>query len=228
MFTIGAAPTFTFTSINGGLGIDSVSGTVNSPLSARLRAQLYINFGGKNNIVHRGGFIEQDTLSNGTSITYNFKVPVGTTTSPILNVVAITPDTLNVKQRMLTVQHGTTGSTINLDAPSNILTPGNGASNVDTTTTFSYTTGSSSAIHFVRVTSQVTGKTYQILTTGTSFTFPNLASYGYNFESGHVYNYLVSNNMDITDINAYCNLLYDLNPAILGTTQSGQFTFQAR
>jgi hypothetical protein len=230
-FTIGSGQPFTFNTIGGGLGQATISGTVNSSGGTNLEAQLYLNFGSKNNIVHRGGFIQSIVMS-GSSGSYSFVVPTGGTTSTTnLNVVAITPNPPNswVGQRMLTVQAGTTGSVINIDSPASILTPGNGATGVDTTTLFSYSGGSGNAIHFVRITpTGSNGKTYQVLTNGTSFNFPNLATYGYNFASGQPFSYMVSNNLDITNVNDYCAQLFDLNPAILGTVQSTTFNFTAR
>lgn len=231
-FTIGSGVPFTFSTIGGGLGSSTVSGTVNSSGSTNLKAQLYINFGNKNNISHRGGFIEQVAFTSTTG-TYNFNVPTGTTSNANLNIVAITPDTIlnypQIKQRMLTVQAGAAGSIINIDSAASILTPGNNATGVDTTTLFSFAGGSGSSIHFVRITpTGPSGKTYQVLTKGTSFNFPNLATYGYNFTSGAQFSYMIANNLDITNVNDYCAQLFDLNPAILGTNQSATFTFTAR
>ncbi len=230
-FTVGASPSFTFASIGGGLGGSTVSGTVNSSGSTNLKAQLYINFGNKNNSVHRGGFIEQVTFT-ATTGAYNFNVPTGTTSTANLNIVAITPDTIgiypNIKQRMLTVQAGASGSVVSIDSSCSILTPGNGATNVDTTSLFSYYGGSGNSVHIIHITQTANQKTYQVLTKGTSFTFPNLSAYGYNFTSGANYTYMVSNTLDINSVNDYCAQLFDLNPAILGTNQSGTFTFTAK
>ena len=231
-FTIGASPTFTFATIGGGLGMSNVSGTVNSSGSTNLKAQLYINFGSKNNSSHRGGFIEQVAFTAITG-TYNFNVPTGTSSTANLNIVAITPDTIltypQIKQRMLTVPAGTTGSVINIDSAASILTPGNGATGVDTTNLFSYYGGSGNGVHIIRITPTGTsGKTYQVFTKGTSLNFPNLSTYGYNFTSGAQFTYMVSNTLDISSTNDYCAQLFDLNPAILGTNQSATFTFTAR
>ncbi|GEM_PF-1527147 len=231
VFIVGASPTFTFNSIGGGLGASTVSGTVNSSGSTNLKAQLYINFSGKNNLVHKGGFIEQVAII-GTTGTYNFNVPTGTSSTANLNIVAITPDTIgiypNIKQRMLTVQAGATGSIVSIDSSASILTPGNGATNVDSTSLFSYSSGSGNSVHVIHINPIGSGYTYQVLVKGTSFNFPNLSAYGYNFASGQQYSYMVSNTLDIASTNDYCAQLFDLNPAIKGTVQSGTFTFQAR
>jgi len=214
-FTIGSAPSPNITSWGGGLGIATVSGTANSSGGSNFRVQLYINFGSKNNIIHRGGFIESVSTNS-----FNFNVPTGTASSANYNVVAITVGP-PYDQRMQTLAANTSGATINMDTSSTLLSPSNGASGVDTTTTFSYTTSSSPGVHFVRLTPiGGTGKFFQIMTAGTSLTVPNLAAFGYTLGTTTPYNWNVSKTMNIANTDSYCSQLFDLNPAILATTQS--------
>ncbi|MGA2669662.1 MAG: hypothetical protein ABSF32_12240, partial [Ignavibacteria bacterium] len=120
-FTFGGAASVTFENLSGGLGSSTVSGTVNGSGGLNLKAQLYINFGSRNNIVHRGGLIQNIDISGNTG-TFNFNVPTLTSPTPLLNVVAITVGP-PVAQRMKTLIAGSSGAVINIDAIPTLTTP---------------------------------------------------------------------------------------------------------
>ena len=131
---------------------------------------------------------------------------------------------------MKTISAGTSGVVINIDSACTLLTPPTGASNVDTTTMFSFTNGSGTGVHFAHISPTGLGGTYfQIITTGTSFTIPNLSAYGYTLgNSGTTYGWVVLKSMDINSTNDFCSQFSELNPSIVATTLSGQFTFTSR
>lgn len=222
-FTIGMNQVFTFTSLNVMPGQSTVSGTVNSSGGSNLVAQLYINFGSKNNFPHRGRFIESTTSS-----AFNFNVPTGTTTQAQLNVVAFTNSPSNAF-RMKTLTVGSSGNVINLDTVPALLTPPNNATSVDTSTMFTYSSGSGNGLHFVRLTpTGATGKYFQIVTKGTSITIPNLSAYGYTLGQTAGYTWYDNKTLDLNSTDDYCSQLADLNPSILGNGQSTQFMFTSK
>jgi hypothetical protein len=225
-FNFGANPNYQFTSYSGGLGTQTVSGTVNGAGGTNLEAQLYLNFGSKNNIVHRGGFV-QTIIMTGNTGTFTFNVPTNTTSTSQINVIALStlPTTT---LRMKTLSAGTSGAVINIDTAATLLTPTNGTANVDTTTNFSFTNGGGNGVHFIRLTPNPNGKFFQIITKGTSLTIPNLSAYGYILGSSNVYNWNEIKSMDVNSTNDFCAQFFDLNPATLGTTVSSSFTFTAR
>ncbi len=230
-FNYGTPTTVTFTSLNGGLGQSTVSGTVNSSGGTNLQAVLWINFGTKNNITHKGGFIQSIT-SNTSSLSFSFNVPTGTLTTPVLNVVAITPNPPNssVAQRMKTVSSGSSGTIINIDTIPSLLTPANNATNVDTTTMFTFTNGGGNGLHQIRLTpTGPNGKFFQIVTKGTSLTIPNFSSFGYTLGTTATYSWLDNSKiMDINTTDDYSSQLFDLNPSIVATAQSTTFNFTSR
>ncbi len=227
-FTIGQLPTITFASLNGGLGNSTVSGTVNSSVGTGLAATLFINFGSKNNVVHRGGFIQRILIS-GSSGAFTFNVPTGTTTAAQLNVIA--SDTLpSFAQRMKTLSAGTSGAFISVDSVAVLQNPINSAINVDTTTPFTCSNGGGTGIHVFKITPNPNGKYFEIITTGTSITIPNLANYGggYILGSGNGYSWVVSKTMDINSVDDYSSQFFDLNPSVVATSVSTQNTFTAK
>ncbi len=228
-FTIGSLPTITFASLNGGLGNSTVSGTVTSSGGTGLSATLFINFGSKNNVVHRGGFIQRIAISGNTG-TFTFNVPTGTTTAAQLNVLA--SDTLpSYAQRMKTLSAGTSGAFITVDSVSVLQNPINLATGVDTTTSFTCSNGGGTGIHVFKITPNGNGKYFEIITTGTSVTIPNLANYAggiYILGSGNTYSWVVGKTMDISSVDDYSSQFFDLNPSVVATTVSTQNTFTAR
>jgi hypothetical protein len=227
-FTFGGAASVTFNSLLGGLGSLTVSGTVNGSGGANLKAQLYINFGSRNNIVHRGGLIQNIDISGNTG-TFNFIVPTLTSPTPLLNVLAVTVGP-PIAQRMKTLIAPSSGTVISIDSIPSLITPANNASNVDTTTLFSYTNGGGNGIHFIRLTPTSSGCLFQIITKGTSFTVPNLSAYG-SYTLGSMALYSWADNGKIMDINStddFCTQFFDVNPSILGITQSTTFNFTSR
>jgi hypothetical protein len=227
-FTLGGAASVTFNNLSGGLGSSTVSGTVNGSGGLNLKAQLYINFGSRNNIVHRGGLIQNIDI-NGNTGTFNFNVPTLTSPTPLLNVVAITVGP-PVAQRMKTLIAGSSGAVISIDASPSLLTPANNAANVDTTTVFSYTDGGGTGIHFIRLTpTGSSGNLFQIITKGTSFTIPNLSAYGYSLGSTAPYSWADNGKiMDINSTDDFSTQFFDVNPAVMGITQSETFNFTSR
>jgi hypothetical protein len=230
-FNYGTGTPITFISLSGGLGMSTVSGTVNSSGGTGLIAQLYISFGSKNNITHRGGFIQNIPIT-GNSGSFTFNVPTGTTTSANLNVVAITPNPPNssVAQRMKTLTAGSSGAVISIDTLPTLITPSNSASNVDTTTMFTYTNGGGNGLHIIRFTpTGLSGNFFQIVTKGTSLTIPNFSAYGYTLGTTASYTWLDNSKiMDINTTDDYSSQSFELNPAIVATTQSATFTFTSR
>lgn len=226
-FTIGSLPTITFASLSGSLGLSTVSGTVSSPAgTGGLYATLFINFGSKNNVVHRGGFIQR-ILIPGNSGAFTFNVPTGTTTAAQLNVLA--SDTLpSYAQRMKTLSAGTSGVTITVDSVSVLSTPANNSANVDTTTQFTFSNGGGTGIHLVKITPISNGKYFEIITTGNSVTIPNLANYGFILGSGNQYSWVVGKTMDISSVDDYSSQFFDLNPTVVATSVSTQFNFTAK
>jgi len=227
-FTFGGGASVIFTSLSGGLGSSTVSGTVNSSGGTNLKAQLYINFGSKNNIVHRGGLIQNIDISGNTG-TFNFNVPTLTSPTPLLNVVAITTGP-PVAQRMKTVVAGSSGTVISIDTIPSLINPANNATNVDTSTEFSFTNGAGNGIHFIRLTpTGPSGKLFQIITKGTSFTIPNLSTYGYTLGSNAPYTWADDGKlMDINSTDDFSTQFFDVNPSILGITQSTVFNFTSK
>lgn len=227
-FTFGGAASVTFENLSGGLGSSTVSGTVNGSGGLNLKAQLYINFGSRNNIVHRGGLIQNIDISGNTG-TFNFNVPTLTSPTPLLNVVAITVGP-PVAQRMKTLIAGSSGAVINIDAIPTLTIPANNASNVDTTTVFSYTDGAGTGIHFIRLTpTGQSGNLFQIITKGTSFTIPNLSAYGYSLGSTAPYSWADNGKiMDMNSTDDFSTQFFDVNPAVMGITQSETFHFTSR
>jgi len=227
-FNFGGAASVSFPNLLGGLGSSTVSGTVNGSGGLNLKAQLYVNFGNKNNIVHRGGLIQNIDIAGNTG-SFTFTVPTGTSITPQLNVVAITLGP-PVAQRMKTLIAGSSGAVISIDDIPSLLTPANNAVNVDTTTTFSYTNGGGNGIHFIRLTpTGSSGNLFQIITKETSFTIPNLSAYGYSLGSNAGYSW--DDNGKIMDINStddFTNQFFDVNPSVMGITQSAAFNFTSR
>lgn len=230
-FTIGSLPTITFASLNGSLGLSTVSGTVNSPAgTGGLYATLFINFGSKNNVVHRGGFIQRTAIS-GNSGTFTFNVPTGTTTAALLNVLA--SDTVpSYAQRMKTLSAGTSGAIISVDSVSVLSTPPPNAMNVDTTTQFTFSNGGGTQLHVVKITpTAISGIYFQIITTGTSITIPNLANYAggiFVLGSNNMYSWVVSKTMDINSVDDYSSQYFDLNPSVVATSTSTSNTFTSK
>jgi hypothetical protein len=226
-FTFGSPTTVTFASLSSGLGQSTVSGTVNSSGGTSFFAQLFINFGTRNNISHRGGFIQNIAITGNTGA-FSFNVPTGTTSSAQLNVVAVTQQP-TVAQRMATLSAGTSGAVITIDAVPSLLTPANNAPNVDTTTAFTYTDGGGNGLHYIRLTpTGPSGKYFQIITKGTSVTIPNLSAYGYTLGSGAPYSWSDLKTRDVNSTNDFSSQFFELNPAVLSTTLSTSFTFTSR
>lgn len=226
-FAIGSNSPFNIPALTGGLGLSTVSGTVNSSGGSNIQAVLWINFGSKNNLGHRGGFI-QSIIGN----TFSFNVPTGTPSTAQLNVVAVTPNPPNssVAQRMQTLTPGASGVVINIDTIPSLLTPPNNATGIDTSTIFTFTNGGGNGLHMVRFTpvNPGTGRTFEIITKGNSFTIPNFSSFGYIFGSSIMYTWYDTKSLDINSTDVYSTQLADLNPAILGSAQSATFSFTSR
>jgi len=227
-FTFGGAANVTFTSLTGGLGQTTVSGTVNSSGGTSLVAQLYLNFSSKNNIVHRGGFIQSIAITGNTG-TFSFNVPTGTTSAAQINVVAFS-QLPTVTQRMKTLTAGTTGAVISIDTITSLLTPGNNATGVDTTTQFTFTTGGGNGIHHIKVTpAGPSGYLFVFITKGTSFTIPNLAAYGYSLGTTAQFTWSDdAKTMDVNSTDDICTQFGDLNPSIMATTQSASLNFTSK
>ena len=95
---------------------------------------------------------------------------------------------------------------------------------MDTTTQFTFSNGSGNGIHYVKITpSGSNGKYFQIITTGTSITIPNLAQYGFPMGSAVNYSWVVSKTMDLNSTDDFASQFFDLNPAVVATTVSTSF-----
>ena len=164
--------TFSAADLNVTPGSATVSGTLTAPAGfVNPSTSMLLKFSSKGSPLIGAGvgaFV--------TGASFSFLAPTGLTS--IFSIGLEGSANTVAGEQSIKLSAGTVGSSnsITLETPPVLSTPGTGATNVDTTTNFTYSTGTGTGAYIITYTAA--GKSFYLITNSTSVKIPSFSSYG--------------------------------------------------
>ncbi|MEO8665782.1 MAG: hypothetical protein ABI462_09820 [Ignavibacteria bacterium] len=157
---------------------------------------------------------------------FNYVVPTGLATTPqfVVGGGVTGPVSIQKTSRYVIATAPNPSLTIVLETPPNLTTPPNAATNIDTNTNFTYTTGSGTGIYLASF--STVSKTFYVFTNSTTTKIPNLNAFGLGVGSSLAYNWNVIRINDITTTDAFvaAPLLFNTLFSATATSEQRPFT----
>ncbi len=180
-------------------GENTVAGNVVPPAGYTTpKAQLMLKFSSAGSIAN-GSRIGNELLS----AAYSFVVPTGLPSSFLIGVEGRSSGPIGeFNQKIITVNSGSTGNNINLLAGANLSTPPDNATNIDTNTTFTFSSGTG-GITLISFNSP--GRLFIVVTGSSSGStkIPSFSSFGLGLGSSLNYSWNVSRLPNISSVDAF-------------------------
>jgi hypothetical protein len=133
---------------------------------------------------------------------YTFNVPTNLPTTNKLDVTGTafvdysSTFPFEFTSKTITCSAGTANNNINLETVSNLISPQNNATLIDTNSNFSYSTGSGSGLYLIQY--STSSNTIYVFTTSTFCNIPNLSAFGLNIGPNYTYSWYVIKLLGIT------------------------------
>jgi hypothetical protein len=211
--------TFTAADLSLNPGETTVSGSIALPPGYMTpNANLLLRFTNKGS-VYLGANIGNPVMSN----TYSFVVPTGLPSASTIVIGGrgsgpIGEDGLKI----ITAAAGSSGNVITIETCPNLSTPPNMATNIDTTTNFTWSAGTGSGIYLVNYTTA--GKNFYVFTSQQNTTIPSFSSFGLPIGPAVVYSWNVVRISGMT-IDQFVSAPLFNNTGFTGTSNSESRTF---
>ena len=222
----GGNPTQTFQESDLTLNPDdsTISGTLSVP-GGYTQPQINFQINYKQGKALIFPFSSGTTLSTKDSLSYTFIVPTGLPTlfRYILSGNASGSNTFEFTSKSRVTTAGSSNNTVNLEAFSTLLNPPNNQFNVNLSTSFDVNSGSGSGV--LVYTFEGTDRTFQVITTQSTATLPDLTSLGINIGANHNYDWSVAKYGSLTSINQFTEASLFNNSSIFYFTSSAERHF---
>lgn len=184
------------------------------------KANILLKFS-PNGSIASGARLDNEILSS----SYSFVVPTGLPSSFVIGIEGRSSGTIGESnQKIITVQPGTTGNNVNLLAGANLSSPPNSATNIDTNTNFTFTSGSA-GINLIIFNGA--GRQFIVITgSGAGSTkLPSFSAYGLGIGANLNYSWNVTRFTNITSVDGFVSTPPYLNVNFNEITQSESRNF---
>ena len=210
------------------LTLNPVDSTIQGTLSipggySQAEANFQINYKQGKALIYP--FSSGTTISTVSGLSYNFVVPTGLPTQfrYVLSCSAGGSNTFEFTSKSRVTTAGSSNNTVNLEAFSTLLNPPNNQFNVNLSTSFDVNSGSGSGV--LVYTFEGTDRTFQVITTQSTATLPDLTSLGINIGANHNYDWSVAKYGSLTSINQFTEASLFNNSSIFYFTSSAERHF---